>query len=180
MNSRRVETSSPKETESLARGRRDFLLLIPVGIFAGMAATILTAAFRFLRPTAAARAASWTDVAPVAQLSGDKPIMRSINVERSAGWATTVEEQLVYVLPKQDHQVLSGVCPHEGCNVVWRDDAKGFFCPCHDSSFAADGARLNGPARRGLDPLPAREKDGMLQVQYQSFVNNTVERAVRG
>ncbi|MBV9209743.1 MAG: ubiquinol-cytochrome c reductase iron-sulfur subunit, partial [Acidobacteria bacterium] len=48
-----------------------------------------------------------------------------------------------------------------------------------DSSFAANGERVSGPARRGLDPLPTREKDGVLQVQYQTFVNNIEERVPR-
>jgi Rieske Fe-S protein len=105
--------------------------------------------------------------------------MRSVLVEHRAGWANAVEEHIVYVLPNREGQVLSAVCPHEGCNVAWRDDAKNFACPCHDSAFAPDGARLYGPSRRGLDSLPSRVQNGVLQVQYQSFVNNTTERTVR-
>lgn len=161
-------------------GRRNFLLLLPLTIFAGVAATIATAAFRYLRPAYARSEPKWSDVAPVSQLKGEKPIMRSIIAEHQAGWASTVEEHFVYVLPGQTRQVLSSVCPHEGCNVSWRDDTNGFFCPCHDSYFAADGSRVSGPARRGLDPLPTREQDGVLQVQYQTFINNTEERIVRG
>ena len=59
-------------------------------------------------------------------------------------------------------------CPHEGCDVEFLRDAnqlppevKGeigrpvtgsvYVCPCHNSTFAAsDGARLAGPAPRGL------------------------------
>lgn len=176
-------TPSQEREESRldSRGRRDFLLLIPLGIFAGVAATIATAAFRYLRPSSQATAeAKWSDVSPVSELKGDKPIMRSIVAEHQAGWASTTEEHFVYVLPNQNNRVLSSVCPHEGCNVAWRDDANEFFCPCHDSYFAADGSRINGPSRRGLDPLPAREKDGVLQVQYQTFINNTEERIARG
>jgi Rieske Fe-S protein len=164
------------------RGRRDFLLLIPLGIFAGVAATIAAAAMRYLRPTlpGSSSEAKWSDVAHLSELKGDKPIMRSIVTEHRAGWASTLEEHFVYVLPHQHNRVLSSICPHEGCNVAWRDDANGFFCPCHDSYFSADGERLSGPSRRSLDPLPAREKDGILQVQYQTFVNNTEERIARG
>jgi Rieske Fe-S protein len=174
------DTSSKRGNEPSEKGRREFLLLIPLAVFAGAAATIMAAAFRFLRPsTVSTREAKWTDVAPLNQLKGDKPIMRSIVAEHMAGWASTQEEHFVYVLPQQNNRVLSSVCPHENCNVTWRDDTNGFFCPCHDSYFAADGSRLGGPARRGLDPLPSREKDGVLQVQYQTFVNNTEERVAR-
>jgi Rieske Fe-S protein len=161
--------------------RRNFLSLLPLGIFAGMAGAVAAAAFRFLRPAAAAaqQEAKWLDVAPVAELKGEKPVMRAVLAERNAGWSTTLEEQNIFILPKQNHQALSGICPHEGCNVTWRDETNNFFCACHDSSFAADGAHLSGPARRGLDPLPSREKDGVLQVQYQAFINNTEERVPR-
>ena len=175
-----TDRTPSRKAETPDAGRRNFLLLVPLGIFAGVAATIATAAFRFLRPSSARDEQKWSNVAPLAQLKGDKPIMRSIIAEHQAGWASTIEEHFVYVLPKQNNQVLSSICPHEGCNVSWRDDASEFFCPCHDSYFAADGSRVSGPARRGLDPLPAREKDGVLQVQYQSFINNTEERIARG
>jgi Rieske Fe-S protein len=176
-----ADNPTPGESQVPERGRREFLLMIPLAIFASVAATMLTAAVRFLRPNfLGPPEAKWSDVAPTTALKGDKPIMRSILAEHQAGWASTVEEHFVYVLPNQNNRVLSSVCPHEGCNVTWRDDANGFFCPCHDSYFAADGARLSGPARRGLDPLPTREKDGVLQVQYQTFVNNTEERTARG
>ena len=173
--------TAQREERSPDRGRREFLLLVPLGVFAGVAATIATAALRYLRPSSKPLSeAKWSDVGPVAQLTGDKPIMRSIVAEHEAGWASTMEEHFVYVLPNQANKVLSSVCPHEGCNVAWRDDVNEFFCPCHDSYFSADGSRINGPSRRGLDPLPAREKDGVLQVQYQTFVNNTEERITRG
>jgi Rieske Fe-S protein len=59
-------------------------------------------------------------------------------------------------------------CPHEGCDVEFVRDPKSqppeafaelpsiptepvFVCPCHNSTFkASDGARLGGPAPRGL------------------------------
>lgn len=161
--------------------RREFLSLLPWTIFAGMAATMLTSAFRFLRPNALAAASQkWTDVAPVSQLKGNKPVMRSIMTEQQAGWSSTLEERLVYVLPQQGNKVVSAVCPHEGCDVSWREDTNQFICPCHDSFFTAAGERISGPARRGLDPLPSRVENGTLQVQYQSFENNTAERVARG
>jgi Rieske Fe-S protein len=145
-----------------------------------MFATVATAAFRFLRPLVSASGGEWIDVARVAELSGNKPVARKLVADQVGGWAKSLTEHSVYILPGQNNQVLSAVCPHEGCEVSWRDDQNVFSCPCHDSSFAADGSRIYGPARRGLDPLPSRVADGKLQVQYQSFVNNTQERTPRG
>ena len=68
----------------------------------------------------------------------------------------------------KNNQVLSAICPHEGCEVVWEQGMNRFSCPCHESYFAADGSRISGPSPRGLDPLPMRVQDGKLQVQYVS------------
>jgi Rieske Fe-S protein len=63
----------------------------------------------------------------------------------------------------------STVCPHAGCAVDW--DAQGgcFRCPCHESVFAPDGARLSGPAPRGLDPLEVSVENGHVRVLHRRF-----------
>ncbi|HEY0004866.1 MAG TPA: ubiquinol-cytochrome c reductase iron-sulfur subunit [Pyrinomonadaceae bacterium] len=177
-----AETAAPATENPNGKDRRQFLMYISLGIFGGMLATVAAAALRFLRPAAAQEASAgiWSNVAPLAEIKGQKPVMRSILVERQEGWATSLEEHFVYVLPAQNNSVLSSVCPHEGCNVNWQEESNRFSCPCHDSFFAPDGARLTGPARRGLDPLPSREENGILQVRFQTFENNTAERLVRG
>jgi len=148
--------------------RRSFLKILPLGVLAGVFASIGGAAFRFLRPRLAAASDRWLDVANVSELSGPQPITRKVVAEHIAGWAVTTEEHNVFVLPANGNQVLSAVCPHEGCEVAWQQNTNRFACPCHESYFAADGSRISGPARRGLDTLPARVQDGKLQVQYTS------------
>ena len=162
------------------RSRRSFVLLLPFAAIGGMFATMANAAFRFLRPVVSTSSDKWIDVAQVAELKGNKPVARKIVAEQVAGWAKSLADHSVYILPGKNNQVLSAVCPHEGCEVSWRDDKNVFSCPCHDSDFAADGRPISGPARRGLDPLPSRITDGKLQVQYQDLVNNTQERSARG
>ena len=109
---------------------------------------------------------AWVDVASVSELIGPQPLARKIVAEHIAGWAITTEEHNVFVLPAKNNQVLSAVCPHEGCEVAWDQNRNRFSCPCHESYFAADGARISGPAPHGLDPLPMRVQEGKLQVQY--------------
>jgi Rieske Fe-S protein len=151
-----------------ARSRRSFLKLLPLGVLAGVFASIGGAAFRFLRPRIGAVSDAWLDVAAVTELQGPQPLARKIVAENIAGWAITTEEHNVFVLPAKNNQVLSAICPHEGCEVSWDQGANRFSCPCHESYFAADGARISGPATRGLDPLPMRVQDGKVQVQYIS------------
>ena len=161
------------------KSRRAFLILVPLGMLAGVFTSIATAAYRFLKPRISESSNKWIDVAPLADLTGNLPLPKKIVAEQIAGWATSTEEHFVYVLPAKNNQVLSAVCPHEGCEVSWQTDTKLFSCPCHESYFAADGSRISGPARRGLDPLPTRLQDGKLQVQYQAFENNTEQRITR-
>src|SRR6266545_7720141 len=170
------ESSGPKPDKS----RRAFVMLLPFAAMGGILAPLPGAAFRLLRPVVSASTEKWIDVALVAELSANKPVAQRIVAEQVAGWAKSLAEHSVYILPGQNNRVLSAVCPHEGCEVSWRDDKNVFSCPCHDSNFAADGSRIDGPARRGLDPLPSRMAHGKLQVQYHSFINNTRERIRRG
>jgi len=150
------------------RSRRSFLKILPLGVLTGVFASVGGAAFRFLRPRIFAATDSWLDVAALSELVGPLPLSRKIIAEHVSGWAITSEEHNVFVLPAKNNQVLSAVCPHEGCEVTWEESTNRFACPCHDSIFAVDGSRLSGPARRGLDPLPTRTQDGKLQVQYVS------------
>lgn len=78
-------------------------------------------------------------------------------------------------------RVLSGVCPHLGCSVSWKGGADaGWLCPCHDSTFGADGSLVPGrenPSPRGLDPLPWRmSQGGALEVQWIRYAIGTAER----
>ncbi|MDT4966756.1 MAG: menaquinol-cytochrome c reductase iron-sulfur subunit [Acidobacteriota bacterium] len=174
-----TEPSPKHKDREPDKGRRQILFLIPFGIFAAITGTVVTAAYRFLRPAKTAEKADWSDIGPMEELKGEKPIRRSVVTEHQSGWANTVEEHFVYILPNKGNTVLSSICPHEGCNVEWRAEDNEFVCPCHDSYFTSDGERSRGPSQRGLDPLPTREKEGVLQVKYQTYVNNTEERIVR-
>lgn len=47
---------------------------------------------------------------------------------------------------------VDSLCTHQGCTVDW--DGSAFACPCHGSSFNADGSIASGPAS---EPLPVYE-----------------------
>ena len=150
-------------------GRRGFLGLLPLGALAGMAATLSIAAARFLQPRAAATAlAKWTMVGKIAELNGPEPIQRNVTVAQEVGWTIANTEQTVFVLPAQKHQVVSAICPHEGCPVEWDKEAKNFLCPCHDSRFSDSGVHLSGPSKGNMTPVASKIEDGVLQVQLNS------------
>ena len=54
--------------------------------------------------------------------------------------------------------IFSSICPHLGCHFNWVSDQKRFICPCHNSQYGIEGEYLAGPAPRGLDPLPAPQR----------------------
>jgi quinol---cytochrome c reductase iron-sulfur subunit, bacillus type len=154
-------------------------MLLPLGVLTGVFTSLVAVAFRFLRPIISAQTENWIDVATLSELKGPLPVSKKIVAEHLAGWSLSTEIHNVYVLPEKNNQVLSAVCPHEGCEVSWESDTNRFSCPCHESYFGADGSRIKGPARRGLDPLPTRVLDGKLQVQFRFFENNVADRITR-
>jgi cytochrome b6-f complex iron-sulfur subunit len=56
-------------------------------------------------------------------------------------------EKLLAVNPK---------CTHQGCDVKWLAAEKRYECPCHSSSFGAEGEVLNGPATKPLAAYSAK------------------------
>ncbi len=47
-------------------------------------------------------------------------------------------------------------CTHQGCLVAWKSERKAFVCPCHGANFKADGAVIQGPARKALATYTAK------------------------
>lgn len=72
---------------------------------------------------------------------------------------------------------LSSICPHLGCSVSYSEASSDFRCPCHNSAFALDGSKKdNGPAKRGMDPLPVTVEEGRVKVTYRRFRNDIADR----
>lgn len=157
--------------ESVTQDRRKFLSIIPLAVFGAIAVSLGVASKKFLSPSVVAKeigettTESWKTLGAVAELSGDEPIEKVISIEKNAGWSKTAEDATVYVLPKHENKVLSCVCPHEGCPIVWDSETKNFLCPCHDSFFSDSGKKLSGPSTKDLTAMETRIEDGKLQVK---------------
>jgi Rieske Fe-S protein len=68
------------------------------------------------------------------------------------GDAVYVAAEQVFVLRDTGGlYAVSAICPHQGCTIDFYADVDSFRCPCHGSTFDANGARTGGPAPRSLD-----------------------------
>jgi Rieske Fe-S protein len=57
---------------------------------------------------------------------------------------------------------LNSECTHAGCDVAWQSDR--FVCPCHGSSFEADGTVREGIAPRPLERYPTTFDGTLIEV----------------
>jgi menaquinol-cytochrome c reductase iron-sulfur subunit len=103
--------------------------------------------------------------------STSSPVARWIMVGQNDGWLQSQSKKPVYVTKNVQGgvEVLTAVCPHLGCTIQWSSAKDEFLCPCHGSVFAPDGARIAGPAPRGMDSLPVKVQAGKLMVRYEDF-----------
>ena len=76
-------------------------------------------------------------------------------------------------------QAFNASCPHAGCFVDYLPKSGSFHCPCHESTFTADGKIDNpdSPAQRGLDDLKVEVRDGKeVWVEFRNFQAGHAEK----
>jgi menaquinol-cytochrome c reductase iron-sulfur subunit len=165
--------------------RRSFLgVLLGLGsVFVGgllSVPLIRFALFPLLRRTTELKSSPVGEIDEFASLT--EPVLKTIQIEQVDGWRKTISEKAVYVT-KDSHaqlRVLSSICPHLGCTLPWNKEKKEFICPCHGGTFTADGSRVSGPSRRGMDTLETTVQDGQLQVRFQYFRQLVSDKEVIG
>jgi menaquinol-cytochrome c reductase iron-sulfur subunit len=167
--------------ETKSGGRRDALkTLAAVGGAVGCASLAVPIGRYVAAPAAGGSTAGrWIKTVPVDTLAEGEPKRVTLVADRRDGWTLEkhVELGAVWLEKRQDGvHAWSTVCPHLGCAVGRADPGPGFYCPCHDSSFDADGKRLTGPSPRALDSLATRVEDGFVMVEYQRFRQGTPEK----
>ena len=75
------------------------------------------------------------------------------------------DDRLFVIREDDGFHVIGAVCTHLGCTVQWKQQGRGFDCPCHGSRFHEDGAAYAGPAPRALAWYAVSlAPDGRLQV----------------
>jgi cytochrome b6-f complex iron-sulfur subunit/menaquinol-cytochrome c reductase iron-sulfur subunit len=166
-------------------GRRGALKALSVlGGAAACGAIALPGAAMLTAPVSkgGAGAAKWVRTVRVDALAEGVPTKVSILADARDAWMIERNKELGAVwLVRRGAAVecLSATCPHLGCS-IGHDEKTGYFCPCHDSSFAPDGAQKSGPSPRGLDKLATKIEDGIVLVDYRRYRQGTPERVEIG
>jgi len=153
--------------------RRSFLgvLIGLASAFVGALLAIPVFRFIFYPLTANAGDSGWADAGPIELFSNlQTPVARTLELKERDGWRETASQPVVYIIKTNgDIKALSAICTHLGCTVPWDAGRNEFVCPCHGGTFSADGGKLSGPPRRGLDSLETKVAEGKLMVKYQYF-----------
>jgi Rieske Fe-S protein len=131
--------------------------------------------------------AEFVDVGPLDRFPKESSTPTVLMHASQDGWVRMPERPAlgVFVMrgeKEDDIQVFSRVCPHLGCSIQ-QHKKSGFHCPCHNSRFDSEGARVEGgdaanPSPRSMDPLPHRVTGGRLQVQLLRYRPGKSDREV--
>lgn len=123
-----------------------------LGGLIGAGLGIPAAAYLLLGPKESEDAEGWSDAGLVGALPEGEPLRLILERQRRDAWKLENEKVAVWAVRKGDQvTAFSPKCPHLGCGVNWNNESGQFDCPCHDSSFSAQGEVLGGPAPRSLD-----------------------------
>jgi Rieske Fe-S protein len=145
-----------------------------VGVAAGgMAALIgIPAAIFVIGPSQQRTTGGWVPVGAVDEFPLNNPTLVNTTVSKQQGWVVEQQELSVFVSTDNgtDFVALSDRCTHLGCRVRHVDEndqngEPGFFCPCHNGVFDADGEILAGPIPRPLDHFETKVENGQLHVK---------------
>jgi menaquinol-cytochrome c reductase iron-sulfur subunit len=164
--------------------RRGFLKLVTVALGGIVGAVLAFPAIRFvIFPTKRKIVDGPDAMVPVALAEAvtDKPLRVEITISQQRdAWAKADNVKLGaawLVKAGGEIRAFTNTCPHLGCSVDYDPKADAFRCPCHTSAFDKTGARVSGPAKRGMDPLETRvDADGRVAVRFRRFKLDVPER----
>ena len=168
----------PDDSQTSRRGALQTIAAVSGAIGCG-ALAVPTVRFLVEPALGAAGAGRWIKTLPADALPEGEPKRVALVADHRDAWTLEKDVELgaAWLLRKGTAVVAwSTVCPHLGCAVDRSATGPGFNCPCHDSSFDADGNRLTGPSPRGLDTLASKVEDGFVHVEFQRFRQGTPEK----
>lgn len=191
------KSSSHERGDEQDENRRNFLVSALAVVVGGIVTVFPFAAgllvlFDPLRRKG--NAGGFIRVATLDELPADgEPRSFPVIADRVDAWNKFINEPIGMVFLRRPEgtevnakvEALNATCPHAGCNVDFLGKESHFQCPCHDSTFQADGIRINPeqcPSPRDLDTLAVevRTVDGRQEVwvEFKNFRAGTPEKIV--
>jgi quinol---cytochrome c reductase iron-sulfur subunit, bacillus type len=169
----------PQPEISPSGDRRDFLKRAACGVLGGVcvlapaAAGVAVLLDPLLRRHASGIFVRLTslDLLPL----GGPPRRFEVMEARRSAWTKYPRAPIgsVYLQRTGEREVraFNASCPHLGCSVEFEPKRNAYFCPCHQSDFALDGAQsAASPSARPLDSLPIEIRGGdEVWVRFQNF-----------
>ncbi|MBO0719528.1 MAG: Rieske 2Fe-2S domain-containing protein [Blastocatellia bacterium] len=162
---------------TLSARRRSFLGVLIGFITSGIAVPLGLAVGRFTIGPALSdsNAEQWVGAGPLTGIPEGRPVKRIVTISQEVGWGSFTEPGSVWVIRNSEAiTVFSAVCPHLGCSI--NASAKGFICPCHQSSWNSAGVKTGGPTPRDMDVLEHRIENDALLVKYQAFKQGIAQK----
>ncbi len=129
--------------------------------------------------------AAFLPVAPLAAVPDDGiPRQFPVIAERVDAWNESTQPiGAIYLrrMPGETTpQCLTATCPHAGCFVAYDAPTDTFKCPCHNSSFAVDGAIIEpSPSPRGMDTLACEVQQDEILVKFENFYTGKADKVVK-
>jgi menaquinol-cytochrome c reductase iron-sulfur subunit len=145
--------------EEMIEKRRGFLVGSINAMMGAITAALGIPALGYLLvPAREKKQQNWIEAADLTKLMVNQPEQVIFQRVRRDGWKVVTEKAAAWVVKTGEQQVVafSPVCTHLGCAVSWNSGDKSFVCPCHTSSFSAEGKVMAGPAPRSLDRFDVR------------------------
>lgn len=111
-------------------------------------------------------AGRWIDFGPIEELGRERIEMLPYEFMVKDGWQVLPQRGFVWARVEKTGTVtvLSSKCTHLACNVIWREEAGIFQCPCHSGRFDEQGRVIGGPPTRPLVRLDHQVDEGRLRV----------------
>jgi len=140
--------------------RRNFITFVGVGWIASSLPVAL-AACSSQKSSSQTTSKDWQTVGTIGELDKTGQLLAK---------NSPVGPVLVVGTSKTNHlTAVDPTCPHKGCTVEWKGNAKKFQCPCHDSEFGIDGKVEKGPAKEPLKTYAAKiEGNSVLVMSHSS------------
>jgi Rieske Fe-S protein len=151
--------SAERDTPDVSTERRGFLNIILGTGFAGLAASVLYPAWRFVFPPRDVR---------VAEAAVSAGIVDEFPPNSGKLFRFGNEAALLIRTPDGEFRAFIAACPHLSCNVEYRSDLTQIWCACHDGRFDLTGRNVQGPPPRPLTSLTVQVRDGEILVSRQA------------